>query len=86
MREEQLVLLIQKVAAAEDAEVEFVGRHDEAIAAPVASGDADEDRGSTHDLRTAGRDLKHPEPAYPHPTHYHTRIALKTQFGRPAQA
>ena len=47
VREEQLVLRVQRRALAKDAKVEVVGRLDEASAAP-ASGHRDEDMGRRH--------------------------------------
>jgi len=45
VREEQLVLRVQRRALAKDAKVEVVGRLDEASAAAPASGHRDEDMG-----------------------------------------
>jgi hypothetical protein len=45
MGEEELVLLVQRDSGAEDAKVKRVARHDEALVAALASGDADEDHG-----------------------------------------
>ena len=48
VREEQLVLRVQRRALAKDAKVELVGRLDEASAAAPASGHRDEDMGRRH--------------------------------------
>ena len=45
VREEQLVLWVQRRALAKDTKVELVGRLDEACAAAPASGHRDEDMG-----------------------------------------
>ena len=48
VREEQLVLRVQRRALAKDTKVELVGRLDEACAAAPASGHRDEDMGRRH--------------------------------------
>jgi hypothetical protein len=48
VREEQLVLRVQRHALAKDAKVELVGRLDEAFVAAPASGHRDKDMGRRH--------------------------------------